>query len=481
MEQKKKELLGEGKCGAGVGFTVEKDGDRVILNVSGRGEMTDWIENTEAPFYPYRDTVTDIVIGEGVTSIGNYAFRGFSELERVTIAGSVIYCGACDFDMCPKLVSLTLNEGTEVIGPKCFEKCTALTSVAFPSTLRAIDFKAFRTCDALTDVSYNGTAREWKDNVRISMSSLGNAPIVNAEIKFNPLSKKYLEMTEKLAKVVADGGDGRLYIASPDLTVPGVKEKSGDTTLIIFPDGETMLIDCGVPSSGGHMMDFIKAVGLRKLDYFVLSHPHADHLGSWKVVSEYFCETTGGGIGKYLYSGFEYKIAEGKFSKYLSEHGTEMHRDVRAGDKMNIGGVDITFYNPDAAALDPDSLEDKDVNNVSIAMHFVYGDSTFLTAGDLFAKHERTLVARYGEKMRSDIMKCNHHGCFTSNSDVWLDAVQPKIMYSPCDDVVCTKLEEKFARRGIKVYKVSDYGLTVISMGKNADYTVDTEYSGEKK
>ena len=294
MEQKKKELLGEGKCGAEVGFTVEKDGDRVILTVSGRGEMTDWIENTEAPFYPYRDTVTDIVIGDGVTSMGNYAFRGFSELERVTIAGSVIYCGACDFDMCPKLVSLTLNEGTEVIGPKCFEKCTALTSVAFPSTLRAIDFKAFRTCDALTDISYNGTAREWKDNVRISMSSLGNAPIVNAEIKFNPLSKKYLEMTEKLAKVVADGGDGRLYIASPDLTVPGVKEKSGDTTLIIFPDGETMLIDCGVPSSGGHMMDFIKAVGLRKLDYFVLSHPHADHLGSWKVVSEYFCRSLQG-------------------------------------------------------------------------------------------------------------------------------------------------------------------------------------------
>lgn len=481
MEEKKIELLGSGNCGADAVFTVEKKGDRVVLTVTGKGDMTDWIENTEAPFYPYRDDVTDIVIGDGITSIGNYAFRGFSALERLDIAGSVVYYGACDFDMCPNLASLTVNEGTEVIGPKCFEKCSSLSSVSFPSTLRAIDFKAFRTCDALTDVSYNGTAREWKDNVRISMSSLGNAPIVNADIKFNPLSKKYLEMTSKLAKAVAEGGDGKLYIASPDLTVPGVKEKSGDTTLIIFPNGETMLIDCGVPSSGEHMMDLIKSVGLRKLDYFVLSHPHADHLGSWKTVSEYFFETTGGGIGKYLYSGFEYKVAEGKFAQYLSEHGTEMHRDVRAGDRFDIGGVEITVFNPDAAALDPESLEDKDVNNVSIAMRFVYGDSTFLTAGDLFAKHERVLAARYGNKMRADVMKCNHHGCFTSNSDAWLDAVQPKIMYSPCDDVVCTKLEKKIARRGIKMYKVSDFGLTVISMGKNADYSVDTEYVGDKK
>lgn len=478
MKEQKRKLLGEGKCGAEVGFTVEEEGERVILTVSGKGDMTDWIENAESPFYPYRDAVTDIVICEGVTSIGNYAFRGFPALERIDIAGSVVYYGGCDFDMCQKLTSLTVKEGTEVIGPKCFEKCTALSSVSFPSTLKAIDFKAFRTCDALTDVRYNGTAREWKDNVRISMSSLGNEPIVNADIKFNNLSKKYLEMTSKLAKIVAEGGDGRLYIASPDLTVPGVKEKSGDTTLIIFPDGETMLIDCGVPSSGIHMMDFIKAVGIRKLDYFVLSHPHVDHVGSWKAVCEYFCETTGGGIGKYLYSGFNFKVAEGKLSKYLGEHGTEIHRDIHAGDRITVGGVEISVFNPDVADFDSMDIEEKDVNNVSLAMRFVYGDSTFLASGDLFAKHERTLAARYGERLRADVAKCNHHGCFTSNSEEWLNAVQPKIMYSPCDDVVCTRLEENFARHGIKIYKVSDFGLTVISMGKNADYTVDTEYKG---
>lgn len=473
------ENICKGTCGVEAVYSVDRDGDRVVLTVSGNGPMADHINARASLFAPYRDSVTDIIIQPGITAVGGYTFCEFKELERITISGTVCYLGCGCFAGAKKLEKITIPEGVQVIGPKSFDKCTALRHVLLPSTLRAIDFKAFSGDEAVEHVSFNGTPTQWRRQVRVSLSSRGNRPIIAAPtIDYAPLTTRYRAMADKLADIIARGGDGRMHVVVPDLTVPDCKGKSGDFLMLIFPNGQTMAIDSGLAACGHHVMELICSLRISRLDYFVTSHPHGDHIGNSMEVARYFFDTVGGGVGAYLTSGFEYKHMEAELIAYLSERGTDVRDHMRAGDRLEIGGVNIELFNPIDEDMKPDKFDDEIVNNTSLALKFTYGRSGFLSCGDLYASRELKLAEQYGESLHADVMKTNHHGAFTSNTPEWLATVAPKMLVSCCDDLVWTVFDERLAAAGITNYRVSDYGLVDISMGRDADYDVCTEYDG---
>ena len=468
--------IASGECGKSVKWFIKQVGEDIVLTIDGNGPMTNYLAKKDTSYYSFNSSVTKIVVKEGVTLIGDYAFEGFIALTSVELSSTVEYIGSKAFSSCTALGSIKLPEGLKVISPKAFIKCTSLASISFPSTLVAIDFKAFDFDENLKHIEYAGTETQWKRQVRISKSSLGDSFVLNADFTYASSTKRYDNMTSIIGSVIEQGGDGRLYIVTPNLTVDNVKTKSGDCSLIIFPDGKTMMIDSGIRSSECHVMEFVKKLGLKSLDSFVLSHPHSDHIGNALTVAKYIYEEKEGFVGTYYYSGLEYKTEEKKLATYLAEHGTVMHRNLRAGDKLTIGSVKIELFNPFDSDMFLDDLSDTSVNDVSLAMKFTYGVSTFLTSGDLYAKREAMLVDKFGSRLCADIAKTNHHGNFTSNSDLWYEAVNPKILVSDCDDIVWTIFTEKLVAKNIKHYKVSECGLTIISMGKDADYKVETEF-----
>jgi beta-lactamase superfamily II metal-dependent hydrolase len=476
MEHKKSEEILSGMCGNAVRWHIRREGGSTVLTIDGNGRMTDYSSKEDTPYFSFSGDVSNVVVKPGVTYIGDYAFSGLKSLTSVELPSTVEYVGSCAFAACTALQSVTLPEGLRVIGPKAFDKCASLISISLPSSLTAVDFKAFKSAGSLNRVEYAGTKTQWDRQVRVSRSSLGNEPLLNAEFIFAPTTKRYNSMISEISSVIKHGGDGRFYIATPDLTVDNVPGKSGDCMLFVFPDGQTMMIDTGAPDSECHVMNFIKKTDIVHLNHFVLSHPHSDHIGNSLKVAKYLYETANGSIGEYYYSGFEYKADEKKLTAYLSEHGSRMHRNMRAGDILKIGSVSIEFFNPFEEDMHPENLGDGPVNNVSLVMKFTYGKSTFLAGGDIYADRENMLAAKYGSRLKADVAKTNHHGCFTSNTDIWYDAVNPKILFSDCDDNIWTLFSEKLASRNIRHYKVSDCGLTVISMGAHADYLVETEF-----
>jgi len=469
--------IASGTCGQNVGWRVFEDTNDLILVIEGKGPMADYGSRAEVPYAGYRDRVTKVVVNPGVTTIGDYAFSHFVSLTSVELPPGVTMLGCFAFAACVALESLALPEGLRIIGPKSLEKCTSLKSVSLPSTLRAIDFKAFKASDNLTRVYYAGTPVQWEKQVRVSRSSLSNKPLLSAEFTFRETTLRNDDMLAIINSIIKAGGDSRLYVIAPDLTVDNVAGKSGDCLLILFPDGKTMMVDSGVSYCGERVMQFVSGTGLQHLDYFVLTHPHADHIGNAMRIAQYLFETMSGHIDTYFYTGYEgKKDTEKQLAAYLSEHGTKLQRDVRAGHRLDVGGVKIEVFNPFDGDMHPDSLSEGTVNNTSLLMKFTYGNSTFLTGGDLYADREAMLVEKYGTQLAADVAKTNHHGCFTSNSDLWLDTVNPKILLSTCDDILWTLFSEKLAEKNIRHYKVSDYGLTVISMGRDADYQVETEF-----
>ena len=94
-------------------------------------------ENTE---------ITDLVIPDGVTSIGSYAFQDCSGLTSITIPNSVTSIGNSAFQDCSGLTSITIPNSVTSIGIDAFYRCSGLTSVTIPNSVTSIDGGVFSGC-----------------------------------------------------------------------------------------------------------------------------------------------------------------------------------------------------------------------------------------------------------------------------------------------------------------------------------------------
>ncbi len=97
--------------------------------------------------------VTDLVIPDGVTSIGSYAFCGCTGLTSVTIPNSVTSIGQIAFSGCSSLTSVTIPNSVTSISDYAFSGCSSLTSITIPNSVTSIGHGAFRSCRSLTSVT----------------------------------------------------------------------------------------------------------------------------------------------------------------------------------------------------------------------------------------------------------------------------------------------------------------------------------------
>ena len=97
--------------------------------------------------------VTDLVIPDSVTSIGDYAFYGCDSFASVTIPNSVTSIGSYAFDGCTSLTSVTIGNGVTSIGNWAFDGCTSLISVTIPDSVTSIGRGAFSSCSSLESLT----------------------------------------------------------------------------------------------------------------------------------------------------------------------------------------------------------------------------------------------------------------------------------------------------------------------------------------
>jgi hypothetical protein len=97
-------------------------------------------------------SLTSVAIPNSVTTIGGYAFSGCSSLTSVTIPNSVTIIGTHAFQNCSSLTTVTIPNSVTIIGTYAFQNCSSLTSVTIPNSVTSIGQSAFQNCTSLTYV-----------------------------------------------------------------------------------------------------------------------------------------------------------------------------------------------------------------------------------------------------------------------------------------------------------------------------------------
>ena len=140
-----------GLCGENVTYTYVESTH--TLTISGTGSMANYdYWNSYAPWYNYRSEIIKVIIEDGVTSIGDYAFRECSGLTSVTIPNSVTSIGRAAFRECRGLTFVTIPNSVTSIGVAAFSGCSGLTSITIPDGVTSIGESAFYDCSGLTSV-----------------------------------------------------------------------------------------------------------------------------------------------------------------------------------------------------------------------------------------------------------------------------------------------------------------------------------------
>lgn len=225
--------------------------------------------------------------------------------------------------------------------------------------------------------------------------------------------------------------------------------KWGDSTLIVFPNGQTMLVDSGVKNYYPKLKERLHSLGVYKLDYVVFTHPHDDHCGGmWAGLFDDFS------IGRVYHSGLK-NAAWGdgtnlrQIASKCEAYGISASI-LKKGDVLTIGQgselvtMKVLWPTGQFAVTEGQSIKGSgEINNRSLVLRFDYGQHSSLFPGDIYKTKSHTgqiqssdptggedaLLAYYTNgELDVDLLKLAHHGdASSSNSNELFSATTPDL------------------------------------------------------
>jgi competence protein ComEC len=214
---------------------------------------------------------------------------------------------------------------------------------------------------------------------------------------------------------------------APKQVLPGVLEVTAidvgqaESTLLITPEGRTILVDAGGGLGPGQsgidfgediLSPYLWSRGFTHLDALVLTHAHSDHIGGMRSIVANFHPSE-------FWLGPNAETATlSELKRNLREQGA--HTVVRrAGDEFEFGGASFRVLSP------PPDWQPKPTpqNNDSLVLLVKHRETAALLTGDLEKQLEPAVAA---QRPRADLLKVAHNGSATSTTPVLLAAVQPR-------------------------------------------------------
>jgi len=152
------------------------------LTISGEGDMPNYEYPGNAPWYNALFFLESVVMENGITSIGSFAFTApgcSGNSTSFSIPNSVTSIGEHAFYNCCNLKAITIPESVKSIGAQAFAWCQNLTSITIPNSVTSIGESAFRYCNGLNSVTILGNISSIEDELFYGCISLTSITIPN--------------------------------------------------------------------------------------------------------------------------------------------------------------------------------------------------------------------------------------------------------------------------------------------------------------
>jgi len=233
--------------------------------------------------------------------------------------------------------------------------------------------------------------------------------------------------------------------ASKTLDIYVIDVEGGNATLFVSPTGESLLIDTGnagaqAPRDAARIVAAMKDAGLQQIDHLIITHWHGDHFGGLaelasKVSIKEFIDhgpnvQPGQLADDFLQKTYPGIIAKGK------------HTVAKPGDKIAIGGFDARIVTSageviktplaGAGSRNPSCANFKAGENnaedpMSVGTYVIFGKFHTAHLGDLTKNKEFELMCPMNRLGTVDLLLGLHHGQATSNSEVMVHALRPRV------------------------------------------------------
>jgi competence protein ComEC len=212
------------------------------------------------------------------------------------------------------------------------------------------------------------------------------------------------------------------------LELTAIDVSQGDSLLLVFPDGQTMLIDAGGFPGMARMLrkpqldvgedvvsPYLWSRRIRRLDYAVLTHGHSDHMGGLAAILDNFRPRA-------LWIGAEPDTPEWEsVRKHAAMDNVRILALNRSSPPLTIGGARVRVLAPSPDYMPGEAAQ----NNDSLVLEVTYGQRSVLLTGDAERPVEDDMLADR-ELHRVTLLKIGHHGSKTSTSEEFLSQVSPQ-------------------------------------------------------
>lgn len=217
-------------------------------------------------------------------------------------------------------------------------------------------------------------------------------------------------LMEEIDTFLNTDSEVNVNLTEGELEIHYIDVGQGDSILIRNAD-HAVLIDGGDTAYREFLVKYLNNQGIKKFDYVVATHPHADHIGGLNVVIENF------EVDKVIMPNKSATtVSFEKFIKAMNEKGVGAKEPI-AGEKFSLGDLHFTV-------LAPNSKEYTNTNDYSVVLKLEHGENSFIFTGDAEKLSEKEILES-GYNIKADVLKVGHHGSSTSTTESFLDEVDP--------------------------------------------------------